>query len=298
MEIHLPARFVRDNDNMYGLLDQVITYDLKPIASEISFNFLSLSYIEPTGITILSNLFEWLLKRGVKVSITTPTEIRGGRSCPITYLDDSMFFNRYLNKTLRQNARVRSTTRPLEHINYANSFQWLPTVFIPWLSSQLGISMSSLDEIKVSIEEIFNNIKDHSSENIGCIYAQHYPNMNRLKISISDFGIGIPSAVQNKYPSLTDKVALEKAIQEGFSTQSTPGNRGAGLTNILTSIIKVNKGTVHIHSNKGILEVNMGNDNMQIRSYDAPSFYPGTLFEIVLNTNNIFENGEEDFEWF
>jgi anti-sigma regulatory factor (Ser/Thr protein kinase) len=295
LEILLPSRFVREN--MYWVLDQAITSDLQPAADEINFNFTRLSYIEPTGITILSNLFEWLIKRGIKVNLLTPEKIKGGKNCPITYLDDSLFFKRYINKTLTPNARVRSTTRPLELISYANSYQWLPNVFIPWLAGQLGVSINSLDEIKVSIEEIFNNINDHSLENIGCIYAQHYPNLNIVKISISDFGIGIPAAVQRKYP-LTDREALEKAIEHGFSTQSSPGNRGAGLHNILTSIIIVNKGTVNIHSNKGIIECKYRNNKMQINSYTANGFYPGTLFEIVLNTNNIFENEEEDFEWF
>ncbi|MDF1511354.1 ATP-binding protein, partial [Robertmurraya sp. DFI.2.37] len=251
MEIYLPSRFVRNN--MYDLLDKVITSDLQPASNYIEFNFRSLSYIEPSGITILSNLFEWLLKREVKLKSITPKELPGGKYCPLTYLDDSMFFKRYINKTLRTHARVRPTTRPLELIEYANSHQWLPNTFIPWLANQLNVTETSIDEFKVAIEEIFNNINDHSSENIGCIYAQHYPNMNALKISISDFGIGIPTAVQQKYPNYSDKEALQKAIENGFSTESTPGNRGAGLNNILTSVLTDNKGTIHIHSNKGII---------------------------------------------
>lgn len=282
---------------MYSLLDQAITSDLQPADNKIVFNFTTLSYIEPSGITILSNLFQWLMKRDIKVSVTYPSTIAGGRYCPITYLDDSMFFKRYLGKTLTQHASVRQTTRPLELVTYSKSYQWLPDVFMPWLANQLGVRANSLGEIKVAIEEIFNNINDHSSENIGCIYAQHYPNMNTLKISISDFGIGIPGAVQTKY-ALTDKEALEKAIEKGFSTESTPGNRGAGLNNILTSVVNVNKGIVHIHSNRGIIKCNHGENGLESYSATAEGYYPGTLFEIILNTNNIFENEEEDFEWF
>lgn len=295
MEIFLPSRFVRSN--MYGILGQAITSDLQPADEHIKFNFRTLSYIEPTGITILSNLFQWLIKRGVRVTTITPSAIKGGKNCPITYLDDSMFFMQYIKRTLTPHAKVRPTTRPLEHIAYSNSYQWLPQTFMPWLANQLGVGITSLDEIKVSIEEIFNNIKDHSSENIGCIYAQHYPKVNQLKISISDFGVGIPTVVQRKHP-LSDREALEKAIENGFSTRSTPGNRGAGLNNILTAVINVNRGSVNIHSNKGIIECIPGDNGIQSSSYVASGFYPGTLIEIVLNTNNIFENEEEDFEWF
>ena len=294
MDIFLPSRFVRDN--MYGVLGQAITSDLEPADKKIRFRFRSLSYIEPSGITILSNLFEWLKKRDVHVTISYPKEYSNDKNSPIKYLDDSMFFNRYINKKLSPYAAVRPTTIPLELISYSKSYQWLPDVFMNWLANRLLVSTTSIGEIKVAIEEVFNNINDHSSENIGCIFAQHYPNMNQVKICISDFGIGIPSAIQKKHP-MTDEEALLKSIEQGFSTQSTPGNRGAGLNNILSSVINVNKGTVHIHSNKGIIQCNYGENGMLITSETATGFYPGTLIEIVLNTNNIFDNEEEDFEW-
>lgn len=121
----LPPRFVRDT--MYGILDKAITSDLEPADELIKFNFRNLTYIEPVGITILSNLFQWLKKRNVRVQTVTPTEIKGGRNCPLTYLDDSMFFKKYIKKTLTPHAAVRPTTRPLEHVTYANSYQWLPS---------------------------------------------------------------------------------------------------------------------------------------------------------------------------
>ena len=147
------------------------------------------------------------------------------------------------------------------------------------------------------IGEIFNNINDHSSEHIGCIYAQHYPKLSKVKIAISDFGVGIPYSIQGRYPSLTDEEALAEAIKEGVSTQSTPGNRGAGLTNI-TEAINANQGCVHIHSNAGIITCSSGNTGIRITSSTADGYYPGTLFEIILNTDNIYdENDEEEFVW-
>lgn len=294
MEIFLPSRFVRNE--MYGVLGEAITPDLHPADSTINFNFSSLSYIEPSGITILSNLFQWLIKRQVKVILATPKNITGGKNCPITYLDDSQFFKRYLNKYLTPFPSVRPTTRPLELISYSNSYQWLPDKFMPWLSHQLNVSINSLDDVKIALEEIFNNINDHSSEHIGCIFAQHYPKWNEVKISISDFGIGIPASVQRKIP-LSDEEALVKAIEDGFSTKSTPGNRGAGISNILYSIVINTGGKVYIHSNRGMLSCEYVNNERHITHSTANGFYPGTFFEIVFNTNNIIENEEEDFVW-
>lgn len=297
LEIHLPRRFVRSE--MYNFLQEVITTDRNPVSEEIIFNFNTLNYIEPAGITILSNVFEWLKRRNVSTFININHDrIIGGSKCPLTYLDDSMFFNRYIDTTITNEPSIRPTTRPLELITYSHSYNWLHQTFIPWLAVQLNTQPGSLDEVEVCISEIFNNINDHSSEQIGCIYAQHYPNINQVKIAISDFGVGIPTSIQSKYQTLTDEEALNEAIKEGVSTQSTPGNRGAGLTNITKAIVQSNKGSIHIHSNAGIIKCTPGDTGILTSSSTASGFYPGTFFEIIFNTNNILENEEEDFEWY
>ncbi|MEG7935000.1 sensor histidine kinase [Bacillus mobilis] len=296
MEIRLPKRFTRNE--MYSFLREVITPDKNPVSNEMVFNFNTLTYIEPSGITMLSNIFEWLNRRGVATFINIDhSRILGGSKCALTYLDDSMFFNRYIDRTITTEPSLRPTTRPLELITYSRSHHWLHEIFIPWLAIQLNTQTSSLDEVEVCISEIFNNINDHSSEQIGCIYAQHYPNINQVKIAISDFGVGIPAAIQSKYQSLTDEEALNEAIKEGFSTQSSPGNRGAGLTNIINAIVQSYKGSIHIHSNAGIMKCTPGDTGFITRSSTASGFYPGTFFEIIFNTDNILENEEEDFEW-
>lgn len=60
-----------------------------------------------------------------------------------------------------------------------------------------------------------------------------------------------------------------------------------------------NKGTVFIHSNYGILECKWGKEDIIMSKRLKRVFYPGTLIEINLRTDNIenVENDEEDFEW-
>uniref|UniRef100_UPI0021E97B8E ATP-binding protein n=1 Tax=Bacillus thuringiensis TaxID=1428 RepID=UPI0021E97B8E len=289
-------RFTRDT--MYNFLSRVIS-DGKPIAKEITFDFTKLDYIEPVAVTILSNTLQWLDKNDIVTRFRLPNLSQIGRTwkCPIQYLDDSMFFKEFLGKSLTDTAKVRQTTRPLELINYNRSYFWKEQIFIPWLARRLEVTPAALSGMSTCIGEIFNNINDHSTEHIGCIYAQHYPRLNLVKVAISDFGVGVPAAIQKQIPNLTDENALLKAFEEGFSTQSTPGNRGAGFTNI-SKAIEANQGCAYIHSNAGIIKCNSGENGIQISSSKAPGFYPGTLFEIILNTNNIYdENNEEEFEW-
>lgn len=296
MIVEIPNRFTRDT--MYHLLEQVIDTDLQPRDEFIGLDFNSLAtFIEPAGVTILSNLIEWLRKKSVNVAIWYPPDDPGFSGHPLTYLDDSMFFKRYLGKNITKNPAKRDTTVPLELITMDSSFQWMDN-FTLWLSRQLGINIESLANIKMCFGEIFNNIRDHAFENQGCIFAQHYPRKNTINIAISDFGVGIPANIKKLHPSLNDAEAILKAFEEGFTTQTTPRNLGVGLHTLYTNIVEDNKGSLHIHSNYGILNATYGYNGPNTECFLRNSFYPGTLIEINLRTDNIFEEEtEEEFEW-
>lgn len=297
MHIQIPERFTRET--MYGLLSRTIDNDLQPISNEIHFDFRNLRFIEPTGITILSNLFEWLLVRNVEANIIYPEEFGREKYCPIKYLDDSMFFAEYLGgEPLSEFSHVRPTTLPLQKVSYSSSFQWLQNVFVTWLAGRLYVTRESVDGFRVCLDEIFNNINDHAAEDTGCIFVQQYPRNNEIQIAISDFGVGIPHNVKNSHnPFLNDAEALYQAAQKGFSTKSTPKNRGVGLDNLITSAVLNNKGTVHIHSNNGILKCTNVNNKVEFTPKLAQGFYPGTLIEITLRTDNIENITEEEFSW-
>lgn len=281
---------------MYRLIDQVIGEDSQPIDDQFIFDFNNLRFIEPVGYTVLSNLIEWLVKRGVSVKFRRPENINRDA---IRFLDDSLFFERYIGKKYNESAAPRSTTIPLKQVAYHTYHQWLENHFLVWLSYVLNLSMASLVNIKVCFQEIFNNINDHAHENIGCVFAQHYPQKEIVRVAISDFGVGIPYNIQKHHPSLTDGKALEKATVRGFTTRSNPQNAGAGLDTLISNVVKNNQGGVYIHSNHGILMCNYRDFDVRMTSKETESFYPGTLFEIVFRTDTIenVEDIEEEFGW-
>lgn len=296
MQIDLPKRLNRDT--MYTLLQKVINKEKEPVDNEIILNFETLTrFIEPSGVTILSNLLNWLDYKGVDVGIYTG-ELPDWE-CPNRFLDDSMFFHQYLGETLHPNAAVRSTTIPLKQVNAGSPIPWLENNFIPWLAYQLRISPKSLGTVKICLEEALNNIENHSNNATGCIFAQYMPHNHEILISISDFGVGIPYNVQKVLPSLNDPEAIRQAVERGFSTKSTPQNRGYGLDNLIHNVVVNGKGSVYIHSLGGILSCKNVNDSIQYRPRQALGYYPGTLIELVFNTNenDIFDIEEEEFTW-
>lgn len=291
--VNLPQRLKRET--MYDFISSVIDQDRQPTAREIVLDFSTLEFIEPVGVTVLSNVTEWLLAKDVTVRYKCP-DVHSREA--MRYLDDSLFFERYLSLKLRPNAKPRETTIPLELVAYSESYRWFNKV-LSWLSLKLNVSTSSLSTIKVCFQEIFNNINDHSQEHIGCVTAQHYPRNNAIVVAISDFGVGIPYNIQKMQPSLTDSLSLLKATEEGISTKSTPQNRGAGLDTLIWNVVRNNQGSVYIHSNGGILNCIYDNDRVDKIPLKAPGFYPGTLIEVVFRTDTISNilDSEEAYEW-
>jgi anti-sigma regulatory factor (Ser/Thr protein kinase) len=75
--------------------------------------------------------------------------------------------------------------------------------------------------------------KDHagSEAQIASVFPRHYPEDNNIHIAISDFGMGIPDTVRRVKPEIKDDCkAIPQAVIDGFTSQSTPRNRGPGLT--------------------------------------------------------------------
>lgn len=282
---------------MYPFISQAIDVNSDVRCERIQFDFSSLTWIEPAGIVVLSNLFEFLIKSGVRVQLKNHkrnVEV-------IRYLDDSLFFERYIGQKVFSNSSVRETTVPLLLVKKERVFEFLDAKLIPWISGRVNLAAPSLSTIRMCLEEIFLNIDHHSEVKIGCSFAQHYPQKNRIDIVVSDFGVGIPTVVRRKVAGLDDKDAIWKACQEGFSTQSNVRNRGAGIPNLMRYVTRNNRGTVLIASGRGAVSAVAYDGNTKLTTRSAAGFYPGTFVQIILRTDTLEQMAEdvelEEFSW-
>lgn len=293
MDINIPYKLRKETIHL--LINDVINSDLRPVSDNIRLNFSNLTFIEPSGVTLLYNLILWLMKNGTSVVVTYPSQPNKA----LKYLDDSQFFALFIGKTITKFAAQRSTTLKLQNISCEDSIQWLDLGFAPWLSMNINEPINSLTTIKMCFGELFNNIKDHAQESTGCIFGQHYPRTNTIIISISDFGVGIPNNISKIRPSLNDAEALEYAIEEGVTSKTQPKNLGVGLHTLVKNVVEGNGGNVYIRSNYGILNCNEVNNVLNVSSTLSPIYYPGTYIEVVLRTDNIknIVDFEEEFEW-
>ena len=296
MNLILPRYF---NVNSIGdFIRPILKIKDTQLPEEVTIDFSIVIFIDPVGVTVLSNILEYLKKRRINFKFSNYKN----NSEPIRFLDDSLFFLEYVGNKIHSSSTVRSTTLQLKKIEMEESYQWIETLFLPWIKREIGYEKKlKLEMIKVCLMEIFNNIRDHSGENIGCLFAQHFPNRGIVNIGISDFGVGIPFNVRKMNPSMKDSEAIKLAAQEGFSTKTNPQNRGAGLDILIKNTISHQSDKISIFSNYGILHVYKSKDGEDIIFKPVKNtlfFYPGTLLNIEVQTDLfIGDEEEEDFQW-
>lgn len=293
-ELTVPLPRVFNRGTMYAFIDQVLDTELNARCQKITFDFSTLHFIYPVGVTALSNLIEYLLKRKVRVLFTNHSLLT---QCN-RFLDDSGFFQLYTKQMAFPHSNLRSTTLPLARVRHDQSHSWIENSFTNWISTRVGFSASTFASITVCLKEVFNNIDDHSGEKVGCVFAQHYPKMNEIQVAISDFGIGIPANVKRIRPELTDSGAIKAALVEGFTTKSTSRNQGAGLDILTKYVVLRNRGSIIVHSLKGSFSCTYQDGITKQTPREEHGYYPGTLLQITFRTNYLEAIAEkEDFEW-
>jgi len=140
-----------------------------------------------------------------------------------------------------------------------------------------------------SLAELMNNIFDHSKSKIpGYTFTQYNTRSKTIINCVCDFGIGIPTSVNNYLKSIgehamADDDALQQAFELKFSALTKPHNRGFGWDNIFNSIRSMN-GKLHIISNHALYVMH---DNGKITSHLMDINFPGTLVVITLYTRNL-----------
>lgn len=275
---------------MYKVIRQMLDI-IKKDTKTVIIDFSDLQNIEVGGVTSLSNVIEYLKYRKIDVQC-----INADSCSASAFLLGSGFLRKHTNNE-KHFDKTNAEFLPLEFVVYNQSFSYITTSLIPWMATTLEQDKRALSSIQICLEEIFNNIKDHSTVNIGCSCAHHDKDQDRILICVADFGIGISQRVRGAIEIGSDQAAIAMACQDGFTTQTTPRNRGAGLHILIRNIVARNSGHVSIYSGNGIYECKPNQKKGTGRA--APSRYPGTLLYLIIDTKLFVpsEISEEEFSW-
>lgn len=294
MVVKLPYQFRITSINKFT--SELFDANGNPKSEAIAIDFSPLNFIDGSGYTVLSNAIEFLAHKGCKLKFVNFNRIDNPA---IQYLDDCGFFKKYLKRTLSGGARPRSTTVPCQAISHERGFDWIENRLAPWLSYEFNRPQVELASLRTCAKEVWNNIADHSSVATGFAHAQHYPKMREIKITMSDFGQGIPTTIRNAFGEMHDDEAIVMATREGVTSQSRQNNMGAGLS-YLTDTVLFNRGKLRVHSRAGHATFSCDHrGNKVITKKRNAGFYPGTLVEMEFDTRLFIGDEDErgDFEW-
>ncbi len=169
------------------------------------------------------------------------------------------------------------------------------------IDERLGFT-KDLIPFRTSLAELFNNVLDHSkSLSSGYALCQYYQSEQKLCLSVCDFGLGIPTTLNDYWESIgkvrkADPEALAHAVEKGVTSKSTPKNKGYGLFNIKT-LTGENSGSCLILSNFASL---YSKQDGQLRTYPLQFEFPGTLVYIEIPTADLPQKEQEiadEFEY-
>jgi len=185
--------------------------------------------------------------------------------------------------------------------------------FLASIRKSITVEEGVLQACEWGLNEIMDNVIQHSSEDTGFIMGQVLKDSQILKISIFDYGQGIFQSLRNsQYRPRNASDAISLSVQEGVTRDKKIG-QGNGMWG-LYNIINLNDGTLQIISGKGGL--NFVNRKKETESYQniimLNQFKQSTAINFDIKLNNpvsmkeaiggyepidmFIENLEDDFD--
>lgn len=263
---------------------------LNKIPKVLNVDLTHMDFIAPYHVVSLACLIEEYHLKGIKIKFTksnTPAS---------SYLKELGFFNywnegfdrkKYHPDEVKSSFCLWQLDKEMFHAYVIYAKEYFNRHFF---------SGMNLEPLNVSLAELFNNVIDHSKSKVGgYVFTQYFQKKSQIVISLCDFGNGIPKTItrylkRNKDKIVSNEEAMELAFKRGFSTESTPQNRGLGLDNI-SSIVKTMKSDLLIISND--IYLRQQSDGNFVKTVMKEDF-PGTQVVISLNTNYLKPLEEED----
>jgi anti-sigma regulatory factor (Ser/Thr protein kinase) len=268
-----------DTTAWYNFINTSLKHTKKNKNLIVDFN--TLNFLDTDDFVVLACLIESFYRENCTIAFT-------GGSVKLNKHLDNIRFKEYWEPNFNRESFTASR-------NHSTLCLWKISKEMIYSYSQYANKyfrntfMNDKDLVPLSsnLDEVFNNVFDHANSPVtGYIIMQYYPANNRLSFSVCDFGIGIPSLInehrmKKKELPILDSDALALALNAGFSVNSTPRNRGMGLNNI-KELVESSEGVLTIASNNGIIQVT---PYEQISRDNKDHFLPGTLVKVELDMN-------------
>lgn len=236
--ISVPSRF---QDNFGDPINQILRIlpNLNNEWDEIVVDFSESNFLVPHYLGPLSCILKSEKRKGVKIKVLNETSYLR----TVHFTDgindlsnslDFITFDKYRIKSFIPIIHFPTSTIKSDAIFREN----LLAAVNDLLKIQLKLPINVLQAIYYMIDELTQNIVDHSEISFGTIFAQFYPGKKYLDLNICDSGNGLYKSYINsgKHNPISNKEAINFGVY-GKSTKNITESRGFGLNtsrNMLT----------------------------------------------------------------
>ncbi len=297
VEIKIPNRF---SDNFGEPLNYLLGTLVKineENPNEVTFNFSESRFVSPFIIGGITAIAGWLRHEGKVVNYLSNANSSGYFEAihfPSGYHFDGLTSEQMNVKLEGYNSK---TFIPLVlfHTGASNAESTLRENVLSAVNSilrkQLKLSGSILEAVYYLIDELTNNVADHSRCEKGILFAQFYPTKNYMDVCIADFGKGIKQTYldSGKANPNSDEEAIELAVK-GKSTKDQAVSRGFGISTSRVMLTEGLKGKFFICSGNAIFYQN--SEKQEIIALPQEAHYQGCIVALRIP---ILPNTQFDF---
>ena len=274
--INIPAEIQSDYPHFLVLNFEFVKVISKTTKfDDIIFDFSRTKWIDAEMTVVLSMMFEIALQtaNSVEANIENmPDKVK-------TILQKNNFFPNYgLGEKIVDTYNTTITFFADSPSNDHNIHEYIKEEVFTAIGSK--ISEDFLKEISYCIFEIIHNVRDHSESDRFYICGQHYPKNGKIRLAISDIGIGLPTKVKERLPHISmDIKAVEWAFIDGNTTKRKKEG-GVGLHSVKSLLHE--RGQLKLISNRAYYEITQSGI---INSKTMPERFRGTLLWIEFDIN-------------
>lgn len=264
--------------NMFACIHQVVE---KRGYQDMELDFTGVTSLFPTpAIAIASICNALLVKNNVPTTLFLPNNTKLGslfKNAGWAHLIDPNNFqpSKFVGRVHMLATKFKDS---------AGQNQLVDNAISSILSATEGISRPELGALEWSLNEITDNVMNHSESEIGgLVQLSHYKaHRKAIEFVVCDMGLGIPATLKKGHSQIrSDTEALDMAIREGV-TRSDYEGQGNGLFGSYR-IANLSQGEFEIHSGYAALSYNR-NAGYRV-AYQAIPFN-GSLVSLTFNYDN------------
>lgn len=264
-------------ENIYKVIDTINCDDLN--FTSVRYDLSDCNWIESVGVAYLSSMSSFLSEQNKTIYFIEPKALK------VQKFLKNIGFYQLVGIETQINSMNRGTN---VHLNRFNTNDGINIGYIDAIVKLVGIEVPlspNLNRVlKNSLSELFLNVKDHSSSEIGYfVLAQWHPFKRKICISVVDNGIGFYKSLSSKYPEDIHTIndAIKLSVKDGISSKSKEQNAGLGLYTI-KNIIENNGGKLDIISYNGQCSF-FSKGKLKERVWT--NSFPGSIINIEIEPN-------------